>query len=361
MRRIFAFLYQKLLKPVLFSFDPEVMHNGFTSMGEFFGRFALTRSLMNAIYGYHGPDISKTVDGITYKQPVLLSAGFDYNAHLPTILGELGFGGEEVGSVTFRKCEGNQKPRLARAIKSKSMIVFKGLRNDGVATIIERLRRKRSDIPKDFVVGISIARTNDVKTSTEEEGIADYVGSYKMLIEHNIGDYYTINISCPNAFGGETFAEKTRLNQLLTALMRIRNDKPVYVKLPINPPWEEIKELIDVCISHRVQGIIIGNLNKNYDDLEYRDEAPKEYRGGLSGKPCKLLSTELIRKAREYVGKGFTIIGVGGILTPEDALEKLDAGADLLMLITGMITEGPHLIADICDAIAARQTHQEQV
>lgn len=355
MRQIFAFLYKNLLKPILFLFDPEMDHNLFTSFGELLGKNSIARTFVRAIYGYTGPNINKIVDGITYKTPIILSAGFDYNGRLSSILPNLGFGGEEVGSVTLRPCEGNVQPRLGRALRSKSLIVYKGLRNDGVDVISARLKRNEAIIFNDFVVGISIARTNDASTSTDEEGIADYVGSYKKLLLENVGHYYTINISCPNAFGGESFAEKNRLDTLLASITAIRNEKPIYVKLPINPPWEEIKVLIDVCKKHHVQGIIIGNLNKHYEDLDFREEAPMEFRGGLSGKPCRQLSTELIRKARAYVGKDFTIIGVGGILTSEDALEKLDAGADLLMLITGMIMEGPHLVSDICDAIAKRQ------
>lgn len=361
MRRLFAILYKILLKPLLFLVDPEVIHNVFVNIGEFCGNFAVTRAVFRSIYGYDGPNISRVIDGITYKTPVLLSAGFDYNGRLPGILQSLGFGGEEVGSVTLRKCEGNEKPRLKRAIKSKSLIVWKGLRNDGVDVIIERLRGKANIIPNDFVVGISIARTNDELTASEEAGIADYVGSYRKFTTANIGDYYTINISCPNAFGGEDFAERTRLARLLSEVMKIRNEKPIYVKLPINPPWETIKDLIDVCLEYKVQGIIIGNLNKDYSYLDHREEAPAEFRGGLSGKPCRELSTELIRKAREYAGPKFTIIGVGGIMSPEAALEKLDAGANLLMLITGMIMEGPHLISDINDAIAQRQARSTSV
>ncbi|WKZ24126.1 MAG: quinone-dependent dihydroorotate dehydrogenase [Candidatus Dojkabacteria bacterium] len=354
LRAIFRFLYKTLLKPILFLFDPETDHDLFTKIGEFFGKYSLSRKVVRAIYGYHGPDISKTVDGIHYRTPILLSAGFDYNGRLPAILPSLGFGGAEIGSVTLRPCEGNEKPRLGRALKSKSLIVWKGLRNDGVDTIISRINSKKQQIPEDFVLGISIARTNDQQTATLDEGIADYCGSYQKLVTANVGDYYTINISCPNAFGGETFAEKSRLDALLSKLSVIRDSKPLYIKFPINPPWEEIKELLDVCIRHQVQGVIIGNLNKNYDDLDYREEAPAEFRGGLSGKPCRVLSTELIRKTREYVGKSLTIIGVGGILTPQDAHEKIDAGADLVMLITGMIMEGPHLISDIADSLALR-------
>lgn len=361
MKRIFAVLYKTFLKPILFLFDPEVDHNLFTSFGEILGSSKFARSIIRNIYGYRGKDISRTVDGIRYKTPILLSAGFDYNARLPTILPELGFGGEEIGSVTLRPCEGNKKPRLGRALKSKSLIVYKGLRNDGADTIIKRLQQKQERIEKDFVIGVSIARTNDACAVTDQEGIADYVGTYQKFVTAGIGEYFTINISCPNAFGGETFAEPNRLDALLSQIIAIRNSKPIYVKLPINPPWEEIRALLDICAKHKVQGVVIGNLNKNYDDLDVRQEAPKEYRGGLSGKPCRQLSTELIKRTREYMGKDFTILGVGGILSVEDALEKLDAGADLLMLITGMIMEGPHLVSDIADAIAARQNHEEKV
>ncbi|PIY18486.1 hypothetical protein CO112_03355 [Candidatus Dojkabacteria bacterium CG_4_9_14_3_um_filter_150_Dojkabacteria_WS6_41_13] len=355
MRQLFAFLYKNLLKPILYLIDPEVVHNHFTSFGEFLGSFAFTKAITRGIYGYKGTDISKTVDGIIYKTPVLLSAGFDYNAHLPTILQSMGFGGEEVGSITLRAYEGNEKPRLRRAIKSKSLIIWKGLKNEGVDVIIERLKQKQSNIPRDFVVGISIARTNDVNLIDDEAGYADYVGSYKKLLASKVGDYYTLNVSCPNAKGGESFAEESRLTVLLSRICQIRDEKPIYVKLPINKPWDEFKKLLDVCLQYQVQGVIIGNLNKDYNSLDYREEAPKEFRGGLSGKPCRELSTTLIRKTREYVGQSFTIIGVGGILSPADALEKLDAGADLLMLITGMIMEGPHLVSDINDAIAKRQ------
>ena len=145
MKPLFSFLYVNLLKPILFLFDAEFCHNLFTDVGEFLGKFSFTKSLTRLIYGYKGKDISKTVDGITYTTPILLSAGFDYNARLINILKDVGFGGEELGSVTFRPCEGNEKPRLSRAIKSKSMIVWKGLRNDGAEVISERIAQNRKE------------------------------------------------------------------------------------------------------------------------------------------------------------------------------------------------------------------------
>ena len=278
-----------------------------------------------------------------------MAAGFDYNARLIGILDKMSFGGEEVGSVTLRKCEGNAKPRLARAKKSQSIIVYKGLRNDGVDRIIERMQH--SKINENYVVGISIARTNDAKTSDLQSGIADFTGSLEKLVKNDVGDYYTINISCPNAFGGESFATKENLEKLLKAMKKIKHNMPMYVKMPINLEWKEFKELIDLVIKYKINGVVIGNLDKNYDDLAFRDEAPKEYRGGLSGKPCQKLSTDLIRKTRQEYGKKLTIIGCGGIMTAKDAMEKFEAGADLVQLITGMIFEGPHLMKEIASVL----------
>ncbi len=146
-----------------------------------------------------------------------------------------------------------------------------------------------------------------------------------------------------------------RLRQLLTRLDKVAVDKPLYAKMPIGLDWETFRELVDILREHGFSGVIIGNLNKDYASLDHPDEAPAEYRGGLSGKPCREPSTELIRKTRAYVGPDFTIIGCGGILSAEDALEKLDAGADLLQLISGMIFEGPHLMRDIARALADRR------
>jgi dihydroorotate dehydrogenase subfamily 2 len=338
-------LYKKLLKPLVFKLDPEFVHDSFMNLGELMGTNSVGRSLIGAMYGYKGKDISKIVDGITYKTPILLSAGFDYNARLVSILDKMSFGGEEVGSVTAKPCLGNEKPRLTRAKKSESIVVFKGLKNDGVDEVISRIKRKK--IANDFVVGVSIARTNSIECAEIGAGIEDYYYSLKRLVDENIGKYYTINISCPNAFGGETFADVKRLPLLLEKLKTVQTSKPIYVKMPINLEWSEFNDLLDIIDSHKLNGVVIGNLNKNYEDLDYRDEAPKNYRGGLSGKPCRVLSNNLIEKTRSKFGDKKTIIGVGGILTAQDAIEKFRLGADLVQLITGMIFEGPHLINEI--------------
>jgi dihydroorotate dehydrogenase subfamily 2 len=345
------FLYRRVLKPILFLFSADSVHNLFITIGEFAGRFAFLRWLLGLFYNYRGTDISVTVDGVTYRTPILLSAGFDTNGRLARVLSSLSFGGEEVGSITAHQCEGNPHPWFTRLIRNKSMVVYKGLNNSGVDALIAKL----SHTPRipNFVLGVSIARTNEKEATVDTEaGIRDYVASFQKLVVARIGDYYAINISCPNSYTGETFTNPTSLAQLLPRLRAIPCTKPVYLKMPINLQWEQFKELADIADKNDIQGLIIGNVNKNYSDLDYPEDAPKEFRGGLSGAPCRVLSTELIRKTREKYGKRFTIIGVGGILSPDDAMEKFAAGADLIQLITGMIFEGPGLIKTICERYA---------
>jgi len=351
-------LYTGVLKPLLFRFDPEKIHDLFTAVGESLGRSSLTRAAVSGVYGYHGPDISRIVDGIRYRTPFLLSAGFDYNARLTRILPHIGLGGEEIGSVTARPCTGNPAPRLTRLPRSQSILVNKGLRNDGVDAIIARLQATPRE--PGFVLGISIARTNDAQSASVEAGIADYAYSFRRLNEAGTGDYYTLNISCPNAFGGEAFCTPELLERLLAAIKAIPCSKPVYVKMPINIPWQQFDSLLRVIDRHGMNGVVIGNLNKDYNSLDYRDEAPKAYRGGLSGKPCTHLSTDLVGKTRQTYGSRFTIIGVGGVMSPETAQEKFDAGADLVELVSGLIFQGPGLIKKMCKEYANPCTRGNQ-
>lgn len=347
-------LYRYALKPILFTLSPDFVHDVFITTGEIAGRFAFSRALFNLFYGYQGPDISKTVDGLIYHTPVLLSAGFDADGRLTRILPSLAFGGEEIGSVTAEPCAGNPLPRMTRLIRNKSIVVYKGLRNHGVDALIAKLRRTRRE--RGFVLGISIARTNIQSASTDvEAGIRDYVESFKKLNESGIGDYYTINISCPNSFTGETFVQPELLAQLLPRLREVPCEKPVYLKMPINVSWEQFEKMLDIADKNNIQGVIIGNLNKNYGDLAYPEDAPKEFRGGLSGSPTFALSNDLIRKTRQMYGTRFTIIGTGGIFTPEQALEKFAAGADLVQLVSGMVFEGPGLMRKICEHYAAER------
>ena len=342
--------YTKILRPIFFKCNPEFMHDLMVLCGEVFGAFPPARWLINLVWGYHGKDISKIVDGIRFERPILLSAGFDTDGRLSRILSSVSFGGEEVGSVTARPCAGNAKPQLTRLVRNKSLVVWKGLKNDGARAIARRLVHKK--MTKGFVVGISIAQTNDENVNNAESGLDDYYETFKIMNEAGVGDYYTINISCPNTFGGETFATLELLTRLLTRLATVPCIEPRYVKMPINLAWEDFNKLLQIIDKFGFNGVIIGNLNKKYSMLDFPEDAPKEWRGGLSGKPCFELSNELIRRTRAEYGARFTIIGSGGIFSPEDAMAKFRAGADLVQLITGMIFEGPGLVGRICNAYA---------
>lgn len=338
----------------VFNLDKDAIHDLMTSLGVFLGKHELARKLVKIIYDYHGADISKTVDGIKYRTPFMLSAGFDYNGKLPSILPCIGLGGEEIGSITARSCAGNSKPRIIYLPKSKSILVNKGLRNNGVDAIIRRL--KNSPYTKinaaDFVIGISIARTNDEKSVPIEAGIEDYAYTFRRLNEEAVGDYYTLNISCPNVFGAEAFSDQVLLPKLLAAIKAIPCTKPIYVKMPINIPWEQFASLLKIVDEFGLNGVVIGNLNKDYNNIDHRHEAPVDYKGGLSGKPCSALSNNLISKTRQLYGNRFTIIGVGGVMDQQSALDKFNAGADLVQLLTGLIFEGPKIIKKLNKAYA---------
>lgn len=345
-------MYKQIIKPILFLFNPEKVHDFFIASGRFVGSNRILKRTIKYFYLYNGPDISKTVDGIKYKTPILLSAGFDCNADLTSVLSSMSFGGEEVGSVTAKKCLGNEGIKLTRLKNTKSILVNKGLKNDGVDTISERLKKiKRAD---DFVIGVSIARTNSPDCNTVELGIEDYYYSLKTLNEKEVGDYYTINISCPNAYCGETFINPENLEKLLTRLDTLNVSKPIYVKMPISVEDNHFIKILDILLAHKISGVVVGNLQKDYSFINDADDRPKEYRGGLSGKPCKERSNYLIKLTRDKMGNDFTIIGVGGIFSPEDAEEKFKNGADLIQLITGMIYEGPGLIKNICRSIGEK-------
>lgn len=345
--------YQHIAKPILFRIHPEKVHAAIVPLGELAGSTELGRSAVSLFYGYKKSDAAVVVDGIRYRTPIVLSAGFDPNGRLVKTLASVGFGGEEVGSVTARPCAGNPPPNQSRLKNTKSLIVNKGLRNQGVERVTARLKAKKR-IPG-FAVGVSIARTNDAQSGSCEDGIEDYATSLKHLTQHNVGDWYTINISCPNSATGELYTSADNLEALLTTLDQVSTAKPIYLKMPISRPESEYRALVDVAAKHRVTGLIIGNLQKDYSHIKEGDERPETYRGGLSGAPCKGDADRLLSLTKETYGDRFTLIGCGGVLSVDDAMEKYDRGASLIHMITGMIFTGPSLMSDIARAYAKRK------
>lgn len=339
-----SFLYTHLFKPIVFRLDPELVHDRITILGHTLGKFRVTRFITKLLFYFESKTLVQNVAGLKFNNPVGLSAGFDKNAKLLNILPYVGFGYEEVGSVTFEEYEGNPKPRLYRLKKTRGLVVYYGLMNIGVHRIAKRIKNA---LKTEMIIGISVAKTNCSRTSEEDAGIEDYYNCLQYLVNENIGSYYTINISCPNTFGGEPFTTQEKLEKLLNRLSKIRTTKPILIKMPINLPLSEYDRLVQVAIKYNIAGVIIGNLTKVRDSALIKDDIPDHIKGGISGLPTQKLSNELISYTYNKYGKKLIIIGVGGIFSAEDAYEKIKRGATLLQLITGMIFEGPTLIKEI--------------
>jgi len=224
-QHIFRFLYKYIGKPVFFRIDPEVTHDVVLWFGRMLGKYSLLQKCTRWCFDYRNPALSQHIAGIHFPNPVGVAAGFDKNAQLMSILPEVGFGFEEIGSVTGKPCAGNAKPRLWRLKKSQSLLVYYGLKNDGCEVVKTRVAGKSFRFP----IGISIAKTNNTETVDAQKGIADYVQSYRTLATY--ADYIAINISCPNSFGGLAFTDAHLLDQLLAEIEKEPLKKPVFLKL----------------------------------------------------------------------------------------------------------------------------------
>lgn len=341
------FFYRFLLKPVFFLFDPEFIHNIMVSTGKLLSRFSFLSNFLEKVIAFNDSSLKSTKNSINFPNPVGLAAGFDYNGDLTDILPAVGFGFHTIGTVTLHAYEGNLPPRLVRLPKSKSILVNKGLKNIGAKKIIEKLEKKDFKIP----VGISIAATNKDFSSTKEQ-ISDILDCFQLFEKSSIKhQYYELNISCPNTFCAEPFTTPKRLHLLLSALDKINIKRPVYIKMPIELDDEKAVELLSVISKFEMcKGVVFGNLAKNRATklLNPEEREKVEYLdGNMSGKPTFEASNHMIELTKQNFGSRFTIIGTGGIFCPEDAYKKLELGADLVQLITGMIYTGPQLIGKI--------------
>lgn len=343
---IFGWLYRLLGKPILFLFDPEFIHHAMIDFGVILGKSHITKSLTATSFAFRHPSLATTLNGVTFPNPVGLSAGYDYDGDMTQILPSIGFGWHTIGTVTQQAYAGNPKPRLGRFPKSKALLVNKGLKSIGAPAVITKL----TNLPLTVPTCISIASTN-TKFANDRVQIKDMLDSFRQFeaskVKHHL---YELNISCPNTFGGEPFTTPQRLETLLRAVDKLDLSRPLFVKMPIDLSAGEMVALLKVLNNHNVQGLNIGNLTKNRNNPLVDPEDRKDWKqkkGNLSGKPTWDLSNKHIRLTRKTYKNRFTIIGTGGIFSGADAQHKLDLGADLVQLITGMIYGGPHTIGSI--------------
>jgi dihydroorotate dehydrogenase len=345
-RRVTRVGYKRVAKPLLFKLHPDGVHHRLVRTAKIVQKSPIIKELPR-LWSHSSRALEQDVLGIHFSNPVGVSAGFDKNIDMPSVLRNVGFGFMVGGSVTARACDGNPRPWFYRLPRTKALVVHAGLPNQGVEYIAQRLAHWPKRLFADFPLSVSVAKTNTKDNVSDKAAIKDYCTSLALLEQRGVCQMYEINISCPNTYGGEPFTTPDRLEELLHDVDKLGLTRPVFVKMPIDKPWNEFRMLLEVAARHNVQGVSIGNLLKDRKHVTLRDDLPDAVKGNLSGMPTQKTSTKLIRQTYSAYGDRFVIIGIGGIFTAADAYEKIKAGSTLVALITGMIFEGPQLVGDI--------------
>ena len=346
---LWAWKYRYILRPIFFKFDSEFIHHALTSVGGYAGRFHVLRRWTSAMLVRHDQRLCQTYYGVTFTGPVGLAAGFDYKGELPQILPSLGFGFGTIGTISNNPYGGNPPPLLGRLVRSRSLMVNKGFKNDGIRAIAKKFSGASFEIP----IGISIGKTNGQKPMTQKEAIDDIVEAFKVAEVGKLPfSYYELNISCPNLFGSVTFYPPENLRELLSNVAALSLSKPLFVKMPIEKSDNETRQMLDVITEFPVAAVIFGNLQKDRSNPALiPEEAAKYPKGNFSGKPTWARSNELIALAYREYGKRLTVIGCGGIFSAEDAYTKIRLGASLVQLVTGLVFVGPQLPAAINEGL----------
>lgn len=339
--------YKNAVKPLLFRRHPDNVHADILRLGKLVPHMLGVRAIPRAWAFYDASFLRQTVCGISFRNPVGLAAGFDKNVEVPRLMKLVGFGFMTGGSITARPCDGNPRPWFHRLPRSRSLVVHAGLPNWGVETIRSHVDDYPRQLFTDFPLVVSVAKTNSEATVEDEAGIDDYCRSLELLESGRHVAMYELNISCPNAYGGQPFTDAERLEKLLKRVDALKLSRPMVVKMPIGLSWQHTSALLDVIARHDVAGVTIGNLLKDRQQATLADDLDDDVKGSLSGLPTRDISTELISKTYQHYGEKLVIVGVGGIFSAEDAYAKIRAGATLVELITGMIFEGPQLIGEI--------------
>ena len=330
-------MYKSLIRPILFQIDPEKVHHFAFSALQFFHGLPFAENIAK-LFTVQDKQLETEVFGLKFKNPVGLAAGFDKDAKLFNQLSNLGFGFIEIGTLTPKPQDGNPKKRLFRLKEDSAIINRMGFNNGGVFAAAERLKKN-----KGVLIGGNIGKN---KVTPNENAVDDYVICFDAL--YDVVDYFVVNVSSPNTPNLRALQDKEPLTELLSTLQK-RNEtkpksKPILLKIAPDLSDEQLLDIIDIVKDTHIAGVIATNTTLSREGLQSAD---KNETGGLSGKPLTKRSTEVIRFLSEKSNKAFPIIGVGGIHSAEDALEKLEAGASLVQLYTGFIYEGPGLIKEI--------------
>ncbi|WP_456378309.1 quinone-dependent dihydroorotate dehydrogenase [Lutibacter sp.] len=343
-------MYKSSIRPLLFLFDPEKIHHFIFFLIKIFSKIPGVAAIFRSLYLIEDKKLERTLFGLTFKNPVGLAAGFDKNAVLYNELSNFGFGFIEIGTVTPRPQVGNPKKRIFRLKADNGLINRMGFNNNGVKAAVKQLKKNKGNV----LIGGNIGKNTATLPHNYTE---DYIACFKEL--HPYVDYFVLNVSCPNVGSHVKLNDKDYLIELITAIQKVNRtyskQKPILLKIAPDLNTTQLDEIIELVAETKIEGVIASNTSTHREGLIASEEKLNKIGyGGLSGKPIKDRSTKVIAYLAEHSNKAFPIIGVGGIHSAKDALEKINAGADLVQIYTGFIYEGPELVKNINKAILAK-------
>ena len=336
-------MYKAIIRPILFQFDPEKVHYFTFSVIKSISKIPGVSALIRSIFQVNDKRLERELFGLKFKNPVGLAAGFDKNAVLFNELADFGFGFIEIGTLTPKAQAGNPKKRLFRLKDDQGIINRMGFNNNGVEAAIEKLKKNKGKI----IIGGNIGKNTNIAT---EQYTQDYCEVFQALYPYV--DYFVLNVSCPNVGSHAKLQDKDYLLELISAVQELNNkekvQKPILLKIAPDLNNQQLDEIVELVAETKIDGVIASNTSTNREGLIASESQLSEIgNGGLSGKPVAQRSTKVIQYLSDNSNNAFPIIGVGGIHSAEDAIEKLKAGADLVQIYTGFIYEGPGLIKKI--------------
>lgn len=342
-------MYKHFLKPILFRFNPETAHNMIMSSLTFLRHVPFAGSIMRSIYKKETPALQKEVFGITFPNPVGLAGGLDKNGEHYNDLANFGFGFIEIGSLTPKPQDGNPKPRCFRVPQDRAIINRFGINNKGVKNAVEQLKKDRPNV----LVAANISKNT---TSINEDAAKDYETSFALL--YDFVDMFVVNVSCPNVVGLTALQDISFLSDIVDKLLDLRRYydtyRPILLKVSPDLSSEQLDDIIDYCLRSGIDGLVAGNTTRSRDGLTIDPKKIEEIgNGGMSGAPVHKKNLELVRYIHTKSEGRLPIIGVGGIMSGEEAQAMMDAGASLVEIYSGFIYEGPALVKQIL-------THLEQ-
>ena len=344
-------MYKKLLRPILFCFDPEKIHDLTFLILNFFNKIPFIFFFVNVFYRLNHPKLETKLFGINFPNPVGLAAGLDKNAKFINQFSSFGFGFVEIGTVTPLAQKGNSKKRLFRLVSDQGIINRMGFNNDGVDAVLERLKRNNKAI-----IGGNIGKN---KLTDNKDAVSDYLICFEKLFPYV--DYFAVNVSSPNTENLRDLQHKDNLYSLLKAIQEKNSTyskrKPILLKIAPDLSNDQLLDVIDVVKLTSIDGVIATNTTLSREDLNSPFDLTSQ-KGGLSGRPLCKKSTEVIRFLHEKSNGSFPIVGVGGIMSSEDALDKIKAGASLVQLYTGFVYGGPRLVKQINKSILSYRLNQ---